>query len=234
MMNHRSAPIAARAAGALWLVTIVAGLFAEVFVRGGLIVPDDPGATASNIMRAETFFRLGLTADLIGALAMAGATLLLYDIFRPAGRRLAVGQLCFGFAGCIILAASLSSLSSPLILLGRLAPLGGMNAASLNLLALGALKSYSISYNVSLAFFAVQVALIGLIILRSDLFPKLFGILFLAESVCNASFVLAVLLAPAVAGRLGSYILLPGLPAELGFAIWLLAMGVKRDDTRVR
>jgi hypothetical protein len=227
-MSAEPAPFAARAAGAFWLVTVAAGLFAEVFVRGGLIVPDNPGATANNIMRSESFFRLGLTADLAGAMAMAAATLLLYGIFQPAGRRLAVGQLAFGFGGCIILAASLPALASPLILLGRLAPLGGMNTASLELLALGALKSYSVAYNVSLAFFAVQVGLIGLLILRSNLFPRAFGILFLIEAVCNSVHVLAVLLAPAVAALLEPYILLPGLPAEAGFALWLLVMGSKR------
>lgn len=219
---------AARAAGALWLVTIVTGLFAEVFVRGGLIVPTDPSATATNIMRSETFFRLGLTADLVVAMTQTGASLLLYGIFRPVGQRLAVAQLSFALSGCIILAANLTALSYPLILLGRLAPLGGMSASSLSLLALGALKSYSIGYSVSLAFFAIQVGLLGLLILRSSLVPRVFGILFLIESVCNTIQAFAVLLAPPIASRFGTYLLLPGLPAEAGFAAWLLVMGVRR------
>ena len=222
------APIAARAAGALWLVTIVTGIFAEVFVRGGLIVPNDPSATATNIMASETFFRLGLTADLVVAMTQAGASLLLYGIFRPVGQRLAVAQLSFALSGCVILAANLTALSYPLILLGRLAPLGGMSPASLDLLAVGALKAYSVAYTVSLAFFAIQVGLIGLLILRSNLVPKLFGILFLIEAVCNTLYAYALLLAPSAAAPLQSYALLPGLPAEVGFSGWLLLMGVRQ------
>jgi hypothetical protein len=109
-----------------------------------------------------------------------------------------------------------------------------MNASSLNLLALGALKSYSIAYNISLSFFAVQVGLLGVLILRSRLFPRLFGILFLIEAVCNSVYAYSVLLAPAFASRLFPLILLPGLPAEAGFAGWLLLMGIKRTRPEVR
>jgi hypothetical protein len=226
-IETRSLGLIARAAGGLWLVTVASGLFAEVFVRGRLIVTDDPNATAHNILGSEQLFRLGLVADLIGAVAMAAATLILYGIFRPAGRLRAVGQLCFGFSGCIILAASLSILSMPLTLVGRLAPLGGMSGPSLNLLALGALKTYSIAYNVSLAFFAVQVGLLGLLILSSRRFPKAFGLLFLLEAVCNAIYACSVLLAPTLAGQLYPFILFPGLPAEAGFAAWLLVVGMR-------
>jgi hypothetical protein len=224
----RSLGLMARATGGLWLVTVASGLFAEVFVRGRLIVTDDPNATAHNILGSEPLFRMGLVADLIGVVAMGAATVILYGIFRPAGRLRALGQLCFGFGGCIILAASLSILSMPLTLVGRLAPLGGMSGPSLNLLALGALKTYSIAYNVSLAFFAIQVGLLGLLILSSRLFPRAFGLLFLLEAVCNSTYAYTVLLAPTVAAQLYPIILLPGLPAEAGFAAWLLVVGMRQ------
>jgi hypothetical protein len=121
----------------------------------------------------------------------------------------------------------LATLSEPLILLGRLAPLGGMMAPSLNLLALGALKSYSVAYTVSLSFFAVQVGCIGLLIVKSRLVPRVFGILFLIEAAVNTFYPYCLLLAPAFAAKLFPLILLPGFPAEAGFAGWLLLMGIK-------
>jgi uncharacterized protein DUF4386 len=223
----RSLSPMARAAGALWLVTVATGLFAELFARAKLIVPDSPGATAHKILASETLFRSGLVADLIVAASMAGATVLLYAVFRARNRVLAVAQLGFGFSGCIILAASLPTLSNTLIIITRLAPLGGMDVASLNLLALGDLKTYSIAYNVSLAFFAIQVGLIGVLILKSRLFPRVFGILFLIEAVCNSLYAYLVLLAPSVAAQLYPAILFPGLPAEAGFAAWLLLVGIR-------
>jgi hypothetical protein len=221
----------ARAAGALWITTILCGIFAEAYVRAQLIVADNRGATANNIMAAQNLFRLGVVADLVTAASMAGATVILYEIFRPTSRPLALGQLSFGLSGCMILAAGLATLMEPLILLGRLAPLGGMTEPSLNLLALGALKSYSVAYTVSLSFFAVQVGCIGLLILRSGVVPRLFGILFLIEAAVNTFYPYSILLEPAFAAKLYPLILLPGFPAEAGFAGWLLIVGIRRTPT---
>jgi hypothetical protein len=229
--RSESFDLMARAAGALWIITIVCGIFAEAYARGQLIVTDNPGATAHNIMAAQNLFRLGVVADLLTAASMAGATVILYEIFRSSSRPLALGQLSFGLGGCIILAAGLATLSEPLILLGRLAPLGGMTAPSLNLLALGALKSYSVAYTVSLSFFAVQVGCLGLLILKSRLVPRVFGILFLIEAAVNSFYPYSILLAPAFAAKLFPLILLPGFPAEAGFAGWLLLFGIRRNGS---
>ena len=45
---------AARVAGMLYLLLIIFGVFAEMFVRSKLIVWDDAAATASNIMGSES------------------------------------------------------------------------------------------------------------------------------------------------------------------------------------
>jgi hypothetical protein len=55
----------ARISGAFYLITIITGVFAEVFVRGALVVRDDAAATATNILAHETLYRFGLSADLI-------------------------------------------------------------------------------------------------------------------------------------------------------------------------
>jgi len=224
-----SIDLMARVAGALWVITILCGIFAEAYARGQLIVTDNPVATAHNIMAAQGLFRLGVVADLVTAASMAGATVILYEIFRASSRPLALGQLSFGLGGCIILAAGLANLSEPLILLGRLAPFGGMTAPSLNLLALGALKSYSVAYTVSLSFFAIQVGCLGLLILKSRLVPRVFGILFLIEAAINTFYPYSILLAPAFAAKLFPLILLPGFPAEAGFSGWLLLFGIRQN-----
>lgn len=54
----------ARIAGLLYLVIIVTGLFAEVFVRQTLMVSGDAMATARNIQASEMLYRWGFVADL--------------------------------------------------------------------------------------------------------------------------------------------------------------------------
>lgn len=48
----------ARFAGFLYLLVIVFGIFALMYVRPALIVPGDAAATAKNIMASESLFRL--------------------------------------------------------------------------------------------------------------------------------------------------------------------------------
>jgi hypothetical protein len=49
----------ARAAGVLYLIIIVFGLFGEMFVRSSLIAPGNAAATAGNNMASEGLFRAG-------------------------------------------------------------------------------------------------------------------------------------------------------------------------------
>ena len=51
--TEASPRLRARLAGAFYLITIIMGVFAEVFVRGALVVRDDAAATATNILAHE-------------------------------------------------------------------------------------------------------------------------------------------------------------------------------------
>ena len=84
-----------RIAGVFYLITIVMGVFAEVFARGRLIVRDDAAATATNILAHETLYRLGLAADLVMLAAYIAVTLLLYVLLKPAGKSLSLAAAFF-------------------------------------------------------------------------------------------------------------------------------------------
>src|SRR5258708_31441246 len=61
----KSSPrLKARIAGGLYLIIIVAAIFAEFFVRGRLVASGDAAATATSILAHETLFRLGFAAEL--------------------------------------------------------------------------------------------------------------------------------------------------------------------------
>jgi hypothetical protein len=55
----------ARICGVLYLYIIVAGMFAELFVRSKLVVSADAGATARNILANESLFRIGFSGELL-------------------------------------------------------------------------------------------------------------------------------------------------------------------------
>src|SRR4029453_472864 len=73
----------ARICGVLYLYIIVAGIFAELFVRGGLVVSADAAATASNIMAHETLFRLGFSGELLHLAFDVAVAGILYAFLRP-------------------------------------------------------------------------------------------------------------------------------------------------------
>src|SRR6266568_8162966 len=77
----------ANIAGVLYLTSIVTG-GAAAFVRWRLVVPDDATATATNILAHEPLFRMLLAADLISASCYVAVTLLFYEMFRLASKRL--------------------------------------------------------------------------------------------------------------------------------------------------
>ena len=93
MINHAvetSPHIKARIAGALYLIVIVAGIFAEIFVRGRLLVAGDAAATAHNIMAHELLYRLGFAAELIALVCNIPLAVIFYDLFKVVNRRLAL------------------------------------------------------------------------------------------------------------------------------------------------
>jgi len=79
----------ARLAGLLYLIIIVAGLGAELGLRGPLIDLGDAAGTAAAILAAPGQFRLAIAADLVMALCDAGLAILLYLVFRAVAPGLA-------------------------------------------------------------------------------------------------------------------------------------------------
>ncbi len=73
----------ARVAGVAYVITILAGLFAEAYARGSIFVANDPTRTAANLLGAEALYRWGILADclMLGAYLVVTATL--YRLFKP-------------------------------------------------------------------------------------------------------------------------------------------------------
>lgn len=80
----------ARAAGFLYLITIVAGGFAEAFVREGLSVSGNAIATAQNILASEQMYRFGFVADLVCLICGTFLTLIFYILFKPVNKNISV------------------------------------------------------------------------------------------------------------------------------------------------
>jgi hypothetical protein len=85
----------ARWTGAAYLGIVACGLFAELFVRGSLVVPGDAVATAHRIAEAPGLFGLGLGADVLMIGLDVAVAFGLYRLLRPVSRPLALAATLF-------------------------------------------------------------------------------------------------------------------------------------------
>ena len=82
----------ARIAGVLFLLSLVAGGFGELYVPSKLIASGDATATANNINASGLLFRMGFASHLVEAVCDIALSLILYALLRPVHKDLAYKQ----------------------------------------------------------------------------------------------------------------------------------------------
>jgi hypothetical protein len=217
----------ARLAGLFYVVTIIAGLFAEAFVRGQIIVARDPAATAANLLSAVQLYRLGISADLIMLLAYVAVTSLFYEIFAVVSPSLSRFAALLSVTGIAVLGASVVNLLGSLVFLQD--PSLGLSPAETAALAYSHVRLHAQGYDVSGVFFGAYCVVIGLLILRSTFLPGVLGLLMILGGVCYLGDSYRVILAIPLPGTLAEVVLLPGVVAEGALALWLLSRGLDRQ-----
>jgi hypothetical protein len=222
-----------RMAGALYLITIILGVFAEVFVRGALVVRDDAAATATNILAHEPLYRFGLAADLVMIACYIAVTLLFYGLFEPVGRNLSLLAASFSLVGLAVLAVNSLNHLAPLVFLGNAHYLRGFETTQLQALALMSLKMHARGYSIAGVFFGIYCLMIGRLVFRSGFLPRILGGLMGIGGLSYLIDSFASFLLPTLAARLPELTVLGGI-AELSLCLWLMVMGVKAPKREER
>jgi hypothetical protein len=220
----------ARIAGLCYLLVIAGGLYAEVFVRGSLLVASDAAVTARAIAANEALWRWGVAVHLLYLVPAIVTNVLICDLFKAVEPTLARLALVFSVAGVMVEAASLLHLYVPLALIqdsGALTAWGEGQRQALSYLAIGL---FDTGFGFALLFFAGFCVLIGTLILRSRFIPRVFGALMILAGSCYVVNTLALILSPALSDRLVPGILLPAGLAELSLALWLTVKGVQAPE----
>jgi hypothetical protein len=228
-VDDKSQNRVARVAGLLYLVIIIAGIFAEFFVRQNLIVPGDATATANNIIASEGLFRLGIAADLIMIMADVALALVFYVLFKPVSKTLALLAAFFRLAQATILAINLLNLFFVLQLLSGAGYLTVFGADQLDAFSMLFLDAHSIGYSIGLVFFGINLLILGFLVLKSGYFPKILGILLIGASLGYLIDSFAKVLLPNYEDYSGVFDLVvfgPAVIAELSLGLWLLVKGV--------
>ena len=222
----RGAVLKARIAGVLYLMVIIGGIFAEVFVRGSLIVSGDAAQTAHNILSHELLYRSGFAAHIFILLCNIPLTLIFYELLRVVSKSLSLLMVFFMLVGTAIEAVNLFNHFAPLILLGGGQYLSAIDAEPLQDMAYMSLRLFAVGFGVSLVFFGGYCLVTGYLIFKSTFLPRILGLLLAIGGLCYLTNSFTLFLAPQVAGMLFPYILLPSFLAESSLCLWLIVFAV--------
>lgn len=216
----------ARAGGAAYLIIIVAGFLAEMFIRNRLIISGDPAGTARNIIAHPLLWRTGIACDLLMHVCDAVVSIVYYVLLKPVNKTLALMSLFLGLVQTAVLVASKMNLVMPLLLLSNSDYLKSLDLHTLQTFAYLSIVAHDYGYSIGLIFFGCACLIDGWLIIKSGYFPRILGFMIQIAGVCYLVNSFALILSPALAHALFPAILLPSLIGELSMCLWLLFKGV--------
>jgi hypothetical protein len=218
----------ARIAGAFYLIITAFALFAYLYVRGQVIVDGDMAQTAANFLAHEQLYRLGIAAAVIVVICNLPMGLIFFELLKVVNPRLALLALVFIIASTTIEAVNIFNYMEPLFTFSS-PEYGAFDAAERQALARGPIRMFGYAFSVSLTFFGVFCALIGVLIFRSKFLPAILGVLMIVAGVTYWINGFRLFLALSI-----PYIQWVTLGAELSLALWLLAVGVNEARWRAQ
>ncbi|AGF53601.1 sll7047 (plasmid) [Synechocystis sp. PCC 6803] len=230
-MIETSPLVYARAAGLLYLIIIVLGLFAEIFVRSSIITPGDATATAGSILGAEGLFRAGFLADSIMLLSDVALAVLLFTLLKPVNKTLALVALFFRLTQTAVIAVNLLNYYAAVLLLKGPGYATIFGVAQLNSLSLLFLDLHSYGYDLGLILFGVHCLILGYLIAKSLYLPKAIGYLVMAAGVTYLIGSYTRFLFPDFVGAVSPIYVVP-IVSELSLCLWLLIKGVDLERWR--
>ena len=215
-----------RWAGLLYLIVFVFGIVSELFLRSPAIVSGDAAATAANILGSNGSFYLSIAADLVMVLSDVALALLLYVIFSPVSKTLALIAAGFRLIQSALLGMNLMNLFAGAVLVMHPQSLAGFTTEQSQSLALMFIELHGAGYDLGLFFFAIACLVLGWLIVKSDFAPKALGVVVALSGIVYFAGSGAVFFAQDAEEILSYFYVIPMI-AEAWFALWLLTKGLR-------
>jgi hypothetical protein len=222
--TQSSLRLMARITGALYLLTILTGIFSAGYASGKLVVNGDAAATAANILAHRGLFQLAFAVYLIEMACQVAITALFYHLLKPAGRSVSLVAAFLGLTGCVIKTFSRLFFIAPLFILGGAHYLSVFSAEQLQALALLFLKVNDRGAGIALVFFGFYAILTGYLIIKSTFLPRILGVLSVVGGLGWLTF-----LYPPLGGRLFPFIAIFAILGAASLIFWLIVFGVNEQ-----
>lgn len=220
--NQWDAP-AARTAGALYLAIAVCGGFSIGYVPAQ-IVTGDPATSAANLLAHQGLFRLGVLADSAVILFELAITVILYQLFRNVGPRVAMIALISRLGMIGVMAINLLFWVMAYALL-TVQPTP--ETVILHTLVQYSFDAHAMGVFVWQLFFGVHLLALGWLVIKSTNVPRSLGwglfigaFGYLIQGIVELTFTEVALLDYSIIGLLVIVTL-----SEISFGLWLLIRG---------
>ncbi|MDP4535773.1 DUF4386 domain-containing protein [Alkalimonas collagenimarina] len=219
----------ARIAGLSYLLIIFLGLVGYLFIREPLFVSGDAATTASNILQAETSWRLSITGDVLMHALDIPVMIILYLLLKQVSKPLALLSVAFNLVQTAVLVANKLVLLAPLIIMNNAYILSAFTAEQIHaqVMVLASLHDYG--FGLGLIFFGFACIGYGTLIFRSGYFPKFLGVFLMVAGISYLTNSLILLIVPSLSGVVFPILVLSFI-AELTFALWLIFKGVHQEQ----
>ena len=217
----------AHIAGLLYLLVIITGLFAEIFVRQKLRIEADLITIANHLKASEMLSRAGVVADLLNFIMGLPVVLIIYVLFKPVNAFLMRLAMLFVIIQTAVIAINLMNQVSPLLLMGNSSYLQAFEPGQLAALSMHALDLQSQGYGIGLVFFAVYCIIVGYLIFTSHLVPRVLGILYALSGISYLANSIVMFLSKDFYNPWFPYFAVVAFIGEISLCLWLLVRGVK-------
>ena len=217
-----------RIAGAIYLLYVIAGVYAQAFVSERLIVFSDAARTTSNILANQSLYRLGFTVYLLEMAGQIATVVLFYQLLKPVSRTGAMLAAVFELTGCGIKIFSRLFYFVPLLVVsGGASYLSAFSKEQLDSIVLLLLRINDNGAAIALAFFGFSTVLQGWLVYKSGFLPRWLGVIEIIGGFGWLTF-----LSPPLGMRVFMYVAVYALLGLLAMIVWLLTVGI--DDQRWR
>jgi len=217
----------ARTAGWLYLLLVIPGPFALIYLPSKLIVRGDAAATAANLLAHETLFRFGMVADVVGSVFFVVLAFALYRLLSRVDPTRAAFMVALVVVSSAIACVNVLPNAAALALARGGESLTVLDQMQREALAMLFLRLHSIGNTVNETFWGVWLLPFGMLVYRSGFLPRFLGAWLVVNGAAYVALSGIGLLRPELSGKAFLFAK-PLLFGELAIMLWLIIKGANQ------
>ncbi|KAA3632000.1 MAG: DUF4386 domain-containing protein [Bacteroidetes bacterium] len=222
----------ARVTGLFYLLIAFAGAFSIGYMPSVIFAADDMTETIQNMVDNKLLFHMGIAGDIAVILMEVILTSMLYKMFKSVNQTLSLIAAFSRMGMAVVMGINLLNYVLPSVLVNSPEYLQVFQASELENIVSIFLDMHQKAVYVWQLFFGLHLVILGYLIYKSGVFPKIFGTLNMVGSFGYTLQSFKELLFPQFSSLdIGITILLVIVViGELGFTFYLLIKGMKKAE----